>query len=145
MCLLLKKINVLLWAVSIFAMLTMLFVVHPNINGTPHSVTFNTLYQVTSRNIWALGTAYIIYACATSNGGIVNKFLSLKIFGPLSRLCYSAFLLHIMVQALFHITQYHLMHFQPAAFVIIIFLSSILFDSTFLPFIQLIYFYILNF
>ncbi|GFV37007.1 nose resistant to fluoxetine protein 6 [Trichonephila clavipes] len=43
------------------------------------------------------GIAWIIYVCATKQGGFVNRLLSLKIFLPLSRLSFAAYLINFIV------------------------------------------------
>ena len=118
----------MLWTISVVSMLLVLFVVHPNIIEKPYGASFNILYQSTARIVWSLGLAYIIYSCTTSNGGIVNKFLSLHIFAPLSRLSYSAYLIHMIVIMQFYFTQNHMLSFQESTFVC---LSFLLFLSCF--------------
>jgi peptidoglycan/LPS O-acetylase OafA/YrhL len=39
----------------------------------------------------------MIWFCVSGNGGIINKFLSLKIFVPLARLTYSVYLVHAWI------------------------------------------------
>ena len=75
-------------------------------------------YQGFSRVLWALGLSYMIYACETSNGGIVNRVLTWKIWLPLSRLTYSAYLIHLTVIFYFNTTQQHLFHWQNSTLVI---------------------------
>ncbi|XP_075234642.1 nose resistant to fluoxetine protein 6-like isoform X1 [Lycorma delicatula] len=58
------------------------------------------LYKAFYRNFWALGFAWIIYACHTGHGGWVNNFLSSYMFHPLSRISYSFYLVHIIGQFL---------------------------------------------
>ena len=55
------------------------------------------LYQATTRNLWALSLGYIIFACAYSQGGVINDILCWKAWTPLSRLSFSAYLVHVNV------------------------------------------------
>lgn len=54
-------------------------------------------YNSLSRTVWAIGLAWVIFACSTHNGGWVNTLLSWKPFSPLARLTYCAYLLHPMI------------------------------------------------
>ncbi|XP_066244989.1 nose resistant to fluoxetine protein 6 isoform X2 [Euwallacea similis] len=51
-------------------------------------------YSSLSHSAWALGLAWIVVACVTGYGGIVNKILSLPILYPFSRVTYCAYLVH---------------------------------------------------
>ena len=55
------------------------------------------LYQASSRTLWSVGLAYLIYACLNSKGGFINDILCWKIWIPLARLSFSAFLVHLTV------------------------------------------------
>lgn len=46
-------------------------------------------YGALHRTIFALAVAWLLYACHIGYGGFINKFLSWKLFLPLSALCYS--------------------------------------------------------
>ena len=54
-------------------------------------------YESTKWSVWSLGLSYVIYACCVSQGALVGWFLSLKIWMPLSRITFSAYLLHELV------------------------------------------------
>ncbi|CAF0977704.1 unnamed protein product [Brachionus calyciflorus] len=70
------------------------------------------IYQTFSRLIWALSVGYFIYACETKNGGIISNILSWKLFIPLARLSYSAFLVHFTYLFYFLSTQNRLFNLQ---------------------------------
>lgn len=55
------------------------------------------LYDALSRVAWALALCYIIFACVHNSGGPVNWFLAHPLWQPISRLCYSIYLLHFPV------------------------------------------------
>ncbi|XP_003741622.1 nose resistant to fluoxetine protein 6-like [Galendromus occidentalis] len=55
------------------------------------------LYAGFSRVIWCSFIGWLIFVCATGNGGIVNRILTSKVFIPLSRVSYSFYLLHVLV------------------------------------------------
>ena len=54
----------------------------------------NVFYITFSRFAWSLGLAFIVCICHYGYGGIVNQFLSMNFWIPLSRLSYNAYLLH---------------------------------------------------
>ncbi|XP_046739404.1 nose resistant to fluoxetine protein 6-like isoform X2 [Diprion similis] len=58
------------------------------------SVLTSAFYVALSRTVWAIGIAWLIIACSTNHGGIINTILSYKVFVPLSRLTYCAYLLN---------------------------------------------------
>ncbi|KAJ9601023.1 hypothetical protein L9F63_000861, partial [Diploptera punctata] len=55
------------------------------------------IYAGIHRNVWAAGIAWICFTCIKGYGGPVNMFLSWRIFIPLSRLTYCAYLCHHVV------------------------------------------------
>ena len=100
----------------------------------------NDLYQSTLRFVWSLTLAWISYACLTGWGGedlndcqninictlkqnvskiqnvslsgFINTLLSLKIWEPLSRLCFLAYLIHPIVIGLFYMNLKQTMYFN---------------------------------
>ncbi|XP_067203349.1 nose resistant to fluoxetine protein 6-like [Linepithema humile] len=58
------------------------------------SVLSTAIYIALSKTVWAIGIGWIVIACSTKNGGIIEKILSFKGFIPLSRLTYCAYLIH---------------------------------------------------
>ncbi|XP_076301783.1 nose resistant to fluoxetine protein 6-like isoform X2 [Lasioglossum baleicum] len=57
----------------------------------------SVIYTAISRILWGVGISWLIVACITNNGGIVNQILSFKLWIPLSRLTFSAYLIHPLV------------------------------------------------
>ncbi|XP_024887479.1 nose resistant to fluoxetine protein 6-like [Temnothorax curvispinosus] len=58
------------------------------------SVLSTAIYVALSRTVWAIGIAWIVIVCSTKHGGIVKELLTCKIWIPLSRLTYCAYLLN---------------------------------------------------
>ena len=80
-----------------------------------------TLYLSVRYSVWALGVAYIIYACVTSKVAfLINWFLSLSIWMPLSRISFSAYLIHEFVLKTYTFSLTKAMFFQESSFVSII-------------------------
>ncbi|KAJ7365133.1 hypothetical protein OS493_007782 [Desmophyllum pertusum] len=66
-------------------------------DGRPFNLAENVIYGTFSRFVWGLALAWVIYACNKGYGSLVNKFLSASYWIPLSRLTYSAYLVHPLV------------------------------------------------
>lgn len=90
------------WFISFLVSFAVLFAMLPANNGNVPEVHMAALYSATSRTIWALSLAWITFACITGNGGVVNNFLSAKIWIPLSRLTHCAYLIHPIVMAVLY-------------------------------------------
>nr|XP_050859870.1 nose resistant to fluoxetine protein 6-like isoform X1 [Vespula vulgaris]XP_050859871.1 nose resistant to fluoxetine protein 6-like isoform X1 [Vespula vulgaris]XP_050859872.1 nose resistant to fluoxetine protein 6-like isoform X1 [Vespula vulgaris]XP_050859873.1 nose resistant to fluoxetine protein 6-like isoform X1 [Vespula vulgaris]XP_050859874.1 nose resistant to fluoxetine protein 6-like isoform X1 [Vespula vulgaris]XP_050859875.1 nose resistant to fluoxetine protein 6-like isoform X1 len=54
-------------------------------------------YVALNRTVWGVGLAWLLIACVTNHGGIVNKILSFKGWIPFSRLTYSTYLLNPII------------------------------------------------
>ena len=54
-------------------------------------------YQTFTRLAWAVGLAIIVFACHNGYGWIINDLLSMKFWIPLSRLTFTAYLVHGIV------------------------------------------------
>ena len=50
---------------------------------------------------WAMGVSWVMFACITGYGSVINSFLSWELFAPLSRLTYCTYLIHIDMIFLF--------------------------------------------
>jgi len=67
------------------------------LNGTFFTDTESGLYSACHRFVWGSAVAWVIYACHNRRGGIINTILSWKVWMPLSRLTYGAFLMHMEI------------------------------------------------
>ncbi|XP_074595938.1 nose resistant to fluoxetine protein 6-like [Brevipalpus obovatus] len=80
-----------------------------------------SLYSATSRTLWAVGLAWIVFACVNGKGGFVNHALSWKPLIPLSKLTYCAYLIHPVVIATFYgsrETTFHFSHYLMVYFIL---------------------------
>lgn len=59
------------------------------------------LYGSCHRFAWTLSVAWMVVCCATGHGGVVNYILSWKMWIPLGRLSFIAYLAHPLVQLAF--------------------------------------------
>ena len=94
-----KELNIFLWSLALLFIGSMIFVDISAIFGFPSDVSteWRIAHESCKWSVWSLGLGYIIYACCNSQGFIVDWFLSLKIWMPLSRITFSAYLLHELV------------------------------------------------
>ncbi|KAG8191684.1 hypothetical protein JTE90_016471 [Oedothorax gibbosus] len=61
------------------------------------SVGVRAFYMSFHRIAWAVGVGWLVFACITGHGGIINRFLSWQAFAPLGHLSYLVYLLHPLV------------------------------------------------
>lgn len=57
----------------------------------------NILYISVGRFAWGVGLAVIVFICHNGYGWFINSFLSMKIWTPLARMTYCAYLVHPVV------------------------------------------------
>ncbi|KAK8771467.1 hypothetical protein V5799_025287 [Amblyomma americanum] len=53
------------------------------------------LYASCHRLVWALCIGWLVFACVSERGGVVNSVLSSPLLVPLSRLSYAVYVLHV--------------------------------------------------
>ncbi|XP_033764329.1 nose resistant to fluoxetine protein 6-like [Pecten maximus] len=91
-----KWLNLLCWLVAAGVACSVLYGLYGAITGSSISVPVSSLYNTVNRAAWGACVCWVIFACATGNGGFVNTLLSWKAFVPLSRLSYAAYLIHLV-------------------------------------------------
>ena len=105
----LKRLNAILWMVALTTLGLMEFGTYPNYRDgygrTELSYTANLLYESSSRIVWSLGLAYVVYACCTSRGGLIDRFLSAQVWVPLSRLTFTAYLFQFVIILTYYYNQ----------------------------------------
>ncbi|XP_067204228.1 nose resistant to fluoxetine protein 6-like [Linepithema humile] len=85
-----RQIVILCWCLGSACNISVLFGLYKR-----HiSVLSTAIYIALNKTAWAIGIGWIVIACSTKNGGIIEKILSFKGFIPLSRLTYCAYLIH---------------------------------------------------
>lgn len=67
-------------------------------DGHEYNVVESTVYSGVHRVLWCYAVAWTILYCVTENSGFINKFLSWKMFAPLSRLTYCSYLANGFVE-----------------------------------------------
>ena len=61
----------------------------------------NVIYSMLNRTAWSVCLAWVVFACVTGYGGVVNSLLSWKALIPLSRLTYTSYLVSIDMQVIY--------------------------------------------
>ncbi|CAC5380350.1 unnamed protein product [Mytilus coruscus] len=102
-------VNLTIWAVFAASALAVLYGIYDDINSDQLSIGVAALYNVLHKTVWGAAVCWVIFACATGNGGFVNTILSWKGFVPLSRLTYCAYLIHPLVMYFYYISRKQLL------------------------------------
>lgn len=96
-----NALNIIGWYLCLFSLSLMLWGYWPNVasqNPNNHlNKAENILYQISCRIIWAIGLGWIIFSCVMKKGGFMNDILCWTIWTPLSRLSFSAYLIHLNI------------------------------------------------
>ena len=96
-----KLLNLLLylvlWALAAFFCLSVVYGLYGTLHGHPFNEAENVLYLTFSRLAWGIGLALVVFACHNGYGWVVNSFLSMGFWVPLSRLTFNAYLVHPIV------------------------------------------------
>ncbi|XP_046738756.1 nose resistant to fluoxetine protein 6-like [Diprion similis] len=97
----LTKVNVSInWVVTSVLLLYCMCATHYNYNKDfAYNRVLEVVLALTLRPCWSIAIAWTIYACTHGYGGSVNRFLSAPFFRPLSRISYSIYLLHFLIQS----------------------------------------------
>lgn len=91
------------WTASTGIALAVIFGIHPWFDPTVEiSKVAGYFYVGLGRFAWGVVIAWIIFACLKGYGGVVNKFLSWRVFVPLGRLCFCMYLTSGHVQIVLH-------------------------------------------
>jgi len=94
-----RPVNLICWSVATGLALAVIYGCHRYADGTVKiPLLLSAFYNSMSRSTWGACVAWVILACATGNGGLVDSLLSLPVWVPLSRLTYAAYLIHPMIQ-----------------------------------------------
>ncbi|XP_072158864.1 O-acyltransferase like protein-like [Bemisia tabaci] len=88
-----KRASICGWTASTLGLLGLLVGLY---GQDLHPVTAAS-YSALSHSLWALCLAWIVIACSTGKGGVVNRFLSSPLWYPYSRVTYCAYLVHPIV------------------------------------------------
>lgn len=107
-----KYLNLLLWLVFATLAMVVLYGLRDPINFPEDALNrdVSALYNATHRIVWGACVCWVIFACATGNGGFINTLLSWSPFVPLARLSYCIFLSHFMIISTYFDSQKSLLY-----------------------------------
>ncbi|XP_056011040.1 nose resistant to fluoxetine protein 6-like [Ostrea edulis] len=102
-----KFLNLLLWLIFATLAIVVLYGLHDPISHPDDILNrdVSALYNATHKIVWGACVCWVIFACATGNGGFVNTLLSWSPFVPLARLSYCIYLTHATVMYAFIYSQ----------------------------------------
>ncbi|XP_064538746.1 nose resistant to fluoxetine protein 6-like [Drosophila montana] len=88
------------WIAALAILFLCEFVLLPYVEwtGPDLSQLSDALYYSLTRIAWPIGLCWVVFACMQGYGGMANSFLSSPLWQPLSKLSYSAYVWHIMIQ-----------------------------------------------
>ena len=91
-----------MWVLSGVCLALPVYGLYRSYRGHTLSVAENVLYTTFTRFTWGLGLALLVFACQNGFGGVINAFLSMKFWTPLSRMTFNAYLVHPVVLTVFY-------------------------------------------
>ncbi|KAJ8042519.1 Nose resistant to fluoxetine protein 6 [Holothuria leucospilota] len=89
------------WIIASGIGYTCVYSVYGNYNGHIWTKAENIVYEMFCRFAWGVFLSWVIFACHYGYGGWVNSLLGHPAWAPVSRLTYTAYLLHPLVIMLF--------------------------------------------
>ncbi|ALC49557.1 CG10182, partial [Drosophila busckii] len=89
------------WLLCLALIFTCIFATYPYYAGPKKLPILNEAFYLTFTRIgWPLALGWVVFACNYGYGGMANSFLSSPLWQPLSKLSYSVYVWHIMMQML---------------------------------------------
>ena len=88
---------ILLWILATGLCMSAVYGLYPTWHQHLSTLAENVIYQMFSRFAWGVGLAFAVFACHNGYGGVINTFLSQKFWIPLSRLTFTAYLVHPII------------------------------------------------
>ncbi|XP_054718187.1 nose resistant to fluoxetine protein 6-like isoform X2 [Uloborus diversus] len=83
------------WCVAVFCSTSVVYGLY---HIKSNQVLFN-VYNTFARSSFCIGVSWVIYCCVSNQGGFVNRILSSKLWIPLSRLTFCAYLYHPLIMS----------------------------------------------
>ena len=90
-------IHLVLWGVAIIVGMSVVYGFYGSYHGHEVSKAGNIAYFMLARPAWGVALAIVTFTCHYGYGGVIDKFLSLPLWVPLSRLTFNAYLVHEIV------------------------------------------------
>ena len=93
----LALLDVVFWPISFVTCFALVYGLYGSFHGHIMSEFENIIYIGLSRTLWGFGLSLFIFICYSGMAGPIDSFLSWSVFVPLSRLTFSAYLIHPVV------------------------------------------------
>ncbi|XP_038070354.1 nose resistant to fluoxetine protein 6-like [Patiria miniata] len=90
------------WLAAAALAMSVVYGLYPSTQSMTMSRPASIVYGSLSRFVWALALAWVVYACKYGYGGWINTFLSWGFWVPLSRVTFSAYMIHPIVIMVFY-------------------------------------------
>lgn len=89
------------WILSNMAFWISYYCVYDVIHNLKSDALKSATYQTFLRLLWSINISWIIFACHQGYGGLINRFLSYRVWQPTSRLSFNIYIIHISVITFF--------------------------------------------
>ena len=93
--------NILIWQVAFLSGFAVVYGLYDHRVSNTINIFDAMMYNTFQRIAWNGSVAWVIFSCVKGYGGIVNEFLTWSAFAPLSRLTFSAYLIHMQILTMF--------------------------------------------
>ena len=113
-------IHILLWLIAAALGIVNVYGLYFTWHGYKFSLAENVMYFMFSRFTWGVTLALVVFICHSGYGGVINRFLSLPIWVPLSRMTFNAYLVHEMVMVLIFGEARDSLYYNDATFIVYI-------------------------
>ncbi|XP_064538728.1 nose resistant to fluoxetine protein 6 isoform X2 [Drosophila montana] len=92
----------LLWLLALLLLVAVIWSVYPYTQPgvAPMTPLAGAFYLCCSRIAWPLALCWLIWACQSGRGGVVNTLLSWCLWQPISKLSYCLYIWHLLVEML---------------------------------------------
>ncbi|GAB6027837.1 hypothetical protein CHUAL_002063 [Chamberlinius hualienensis] len=116
-----KIVAMTYWLLSVTTVLVIIYGFYPYLDGTNKmSPVLGLLYNTLTPSLWALAIGWIIYACATGNGYVLNSMLSLNIFSNFNRFSYCSYLAQALAIKHFLMSRADPLYYEPWMMLLIV-------------------------
>ncbi|XP_053380676.1 nose resistant to fluoxetine protein 6-like [Mercenaria mercenaria] len=102
------------WCVAIATALAVIYGMYYYNHHTDTHMTLvqSAFYNSLGRTAWGMCLSWVVIACISGNGGPVKDILSWKIWAPLGRLTYAAYLVHPIIICTYYFSMFQPLHFS---------------------------------
>ncbi|KAL7743224.1 hypothetical protein ACLKA6_016170 [Drosophila palustris] len=92
----------LLWLLSLLLICLVIWIVYPYTQPGAGEISYlaGAFYLCCSRILWPLALCWLIWACHSGAGGVVDSLLSWSFWQPISKLSYCLYIWHLLVETL---------------------------------------------